>query len=481
MSIYQRFVKNAVLSTVAEATTVFLFLLLIFAARFLGDEKYGVFAFALAFVGLFELICDCGLRFLLVRDLARDQTDARAYLGNVLVLTISLSLVSLCLSVLTVNILKTSYESRMIVYILQCAIILKTMKSLFRFSFHAFNRFDLAALTVFIERLLLFVVGIGILVGTNSVIAFAIGFLIVRIIDLGTTFLIFTRNFWKPSIRFDFSRWPHLLANSMPIALNGVFIVLLTRVDTVMISVFRSDAEVGWYNAATKLIEASGIVTVILGSSIFPSLAALFQQSKESFIELASKGVRYILVMAIPLALVGNILADKIIMLVFGMEYTNSIIAFRILLLGVIFSFYTHIGGAFLVAMNKQKIAVICSSLALGLNIILNSLLIPSIGYVGAAVASLVSYCALAVSIIYYLSSKGYDVHKYNIAIKPIIGAACAGIVAIGCKSFPVILTVILSVVLYLVVLTVIKFWNEEEKAVMIKYYGLLKAQIFPN
>ena len=61
---------------------IFRFVLVIFSARLLGDEKYGIFSFALAFTSLFLILLDLGIHQLMVRELARKPEKVESYLGN---------------------------------------------------------------------------------------------------------------------------------------------------------------------------------------------------------------------------------------------------------------------------------------------------------------------------------------------------------------------------------------------------------------
>lgn len=478
MSSFRTFSRNLVLSALSESSSVFLFLLLIFAARYLGDENYGIFSFALAFVGLFEIINDCGLRYLLVREISRDTTNIRAYWGNVFALNISLSFVGLLAVLLVINIIPASPEAKMAVYILEGAAILRTLKFLFRYSFHALNRFDLAALSLFIERLFLFIVGIIVLTLGYGVIAFATAFLIVKIVDIFLVFVLFNRYFWLPLPRYDFPLWPKLLLKAIPFALTGVFMLIFTRIDTIMIGLMRSNEEVGWYNVATKLIEAASIVPVIITNSLFPSLSVLHHESREAFNSMFNRGVKYALLVSIPIAIIGNIIAHKLIIFTFGAEYANSVIVFKILLLSVIFSFIVLLGGTALGSINKQKIAVWYSAIVLALNIILNLILIPRMGHIGAGIASLISFVTLALLITIYLGSKGYKVSYFRLSVKPLVGSLLVGSLLMGMKPIPVVAMIIMSILIYPLIITLLRVWSEEEIMTFKKYCMLLVSRL---
>ena len=59
------------------------FFYLIFSARYLGPELFGLLTFGLAFTGIFGLLLDLGLNNLAIREVARDKSRANVYLSNI--------------------------------------------------------------------------------------------------------------------------------------------------------------------------------------------------------------------------------------------------------------------------------------------------------------------------------------------------------------------------------------------------------------
>jgi len=179
--------KNTIYSTITAPTSFFLFILLIFAGRYLGDVNYGIFTFSLAFVFFFELFTDFGLKDLSERSVARDKSLASKYFGNILVWKLILSGIVLLLLVLTINLLKSSFEIRVTVYLLGLASILKSFKLTCRSFFRAFERFDLDCLVMYIERSALLAIGVIVLLRGGGLISFALVFAGVRALDLVIT------------------------------------------------------------------------------------------------------------------------------------------------------------------------------------------------------------------------------------------------------------------------------------------------------
>ena len=91
------------------------------------------------------------------------------------------------------------------------------------------------------------------------------------------------------------------------------------------------------------------------------------------------------------------VLSQDIILSLYTAEYTNSILPLQILLAGLVFSYMSFPIGAFLNACNRQSTQTLIVFIVMVVNIILNLILIPKIGVVGASISALVGNVCLTV------------------------------------------------------------------------------------
>ena len=84
--------RNTFFSAASWASSLVFMVLLILAARFLGDESYGQFAFAFSLVSLLEVITDLGIKEYVLRESARKKKQTITLIGNALTVKIFLSL-----------------------------------------------------------------------------------------------------------------------------------------------------------------------------------------------------------------------------------------------------------------------------------------------------------------------------------------------------------------------------------------------------
>jgi O-antigen/teichoic acid export membrane protein len=457
------FSRNLVFSSISELSIILLFVLTILSARILGDAQFGVFSFALAFVSMFAFLIDGGFRWVYARNVARDESLAEYYLGNALTLQIISSILGFICIVTIVNLLDKSPDTILAVYILGVTEILRFFKYLYRYVFRVADHFDLETVTVIIERVSLLVFGVYMIANGHGVIGLSLAFLITRLFDLIITFAISQRVIVKSRLRFDFGVWKEIVKQAIPFVLSHATLLMLYKLDSVLLSVMTTDAEVGWYGASYRILEGLILFPLILSGTLYPALSRA-HNDKPELVKLYTKGIRYAFLLAMPLTLIGVTLSADGILFIYGAEYENSIPALRILLLGLPFMFIQEIGAVMLAAIERQRVALIISVTALIVNIILNLLLIPEIGYLGAAIATIVSQVIFGGLIVVYLFIRKYHINYLRLSLKPLTAAALVTVLLYFSEPF-LVFAAIIAVAGYFLLLTLFAFWNPGEIA----------------
>ncbi len=158
-----------------------------------------------------------------------------------------------------------------------------------------------------------------------------------------------------------------------------------------MLSIMVGNAVVGWYNAAYKFIYIFLSFNTLFIISIFPVISRFYKTSKESIKFAYEHSFKYMLIITIPIAVLVTVLANKIILLIYGPNYIPSVIALQILIWTIVFMFVNGISGNFLGSINKQPIVTKITAIGAVTNIILNILLIPKYSYIGSSFATVIT------------------------------------------------------------------------------------------
>ncbi len=405
MGIERRIAKNTLVLALADMINKLLsFVLLIYLARYLGAANFGIYSFAFSFVGLFVILSDAGLNLLLIRDVARDTSKLKKYLGNIIVIRTLLSIVTLILIFITINLLNYSPDIKVIVYIAGVSVILFSFVGTFRAVFQAFEKFEYDALITIMERVVVVPLCLILLLLGYGLIPIIYAILLGSILSIIVGYLILYKKFIKPMVKFDLDFWRYLIKEALPFGLAFVFITIYFRIDIVMLSTMKGDMVVGWYTAAYSLITALTFIPAVYMGAAFPVMSRFFKTSKNSVRIVFEISFRYVLFLALPIVVGTALLSDRFILLFFGVEYINSIIALQVLILTFLFISLNIIMGGTLNAINRTMTGTIITGFGAFLNVVLNLILIPKMSYVGAGIATVATEVAMFFIMFYFIS-----------------------------------------------------------------------------
>jgi len=156
-----------------------------------------------------------------------------------------------------------------------------------------------------------------------------------------------------------------------------IFVTVFYWISTVMLSFMKGDAVVGWYYAAYRMVLALLFVPGAWGSTIFPVMSKFYVISRDSLRFSFEKSFKYLTILGIPIGVGATVLAQRLILLIFGAEYANSATALQISVWSSVFIFmgatFSNSFNSFNMQVMETKIAGSC----VALNVVLNLLLIP--------------------------------------------------------------------------------------------------------
>ncbi|RLG16451.1 hypothetical protein DRN69_00785 [Candidatus Pacearchaeota archaeon] len=408
-SVDQTIFKNTFWLVIAETIQKGIgFLVVVWLARCFGPSIYGQWAFALSFVSLFAVLTDFGFSTLTVREIARDKSKISQYIDNIVVMKLILGLITLGLIVLIIQFLGKGPEVVKLVYFLGIYIVISTFTAFFQSIFRANEKMQYETICRTVQSLsLLGLISFSIL-NKGSILTISYAYLGAALIGVIVSLIIIWRYFSRFFLKIDLKISKEILRKAWPFGLSIIAVSIYYYLDSVMLGIMKSNKEVGWYNAAYRIIFLLLVFNRILISSFFPRLCKCAKEIKfKKIVDKYSKTTQFF---AWPILLGGFILSDKIIVAIYGNKYSPAIDAFRILLLAV-FLMYINIQGRILESTERQflhfKIVVIGAIC----NIFFNFLFIPSYGLYGAAWATFLTEL-IVLSIMIFFTKKIFSIYS---------------------------------------------------------------------
>lgn len=419
MSKTQRIAKNTSLLFISQIISyILIFFYTIYIARFLGANGFGILSFALAFSGIFSIFADLGLNTLIVREVARDKSLAKKYLGNGIIIKILLALLSFGLIILSVNILGYAQETILVVYFVSISIILTSISGIFYSIFQSYEKMEYQSLSqILISILMFFGVILAIRFGFN-VIGFSILYIITSFISLIFILIIYIWNFSLPSFEIDIHFWKPMFKEALFFGLSSFLISIYLYIATIMLSAMNGNSDVGIYSAAYRMIFVLLFIPNVVLISLFPVMSQHFESYKDLLKLEYEKTFKYLFLIAIFILIEGYIFSDKLILLIYGSGFMSSIIVLQILLFVVPLIFINSLFSIVLGSSNRQRFVTIVAGANVILNISLNIILIPKYGYIGASIAYVLTESLGFILLFSYTSRYLYKISINNMLLK---------------------------------------------------------------
>jgi len=388
----------------------------VFVARYLGPDKFGLMNYAVAFVGLFLAFNQLGLEGIAVRNIVNNPVREREYLGSSLLLRIVGSLFLMLFSVLGITLLcPENSELHILVLIIGLSHFFRSFETVdFWFQAHVKSRYTVYARTIAV----LLILGLKLIfvITAQPLIAFVYMFALDTFIAAIFLVILYQKNGsisifkWK----CNFKTIKELLKDSWPLIFGGVAVAIYMKIDQVMIGSMLSDKDVGLYSAAVQLSKGWHFLPIIITGSMFPSILKIRKQSNELYMQKMQFLYDGFTWFTIVIAFVVMIFANFIVSLIYGPEFVETGKILSIHVWSGVFVFLGVASYRYLVAENLTKISLYRPLLGAVVNIVLNLLLIPRYGVMGATVGTLISYVVSTMSIFLFKKSRVVGMQLVN-------------------------------------------------------------------
>lgn len=386
------FLVNSGYASASAASNVLLLVLLVIAARWLSVDDYGRFGFALSLVTIVEMIMDIGLGPVTIREVARDRSRADQLFRDVLGL--KLAWVSSGLFILAIAAPVLRYQDPLVIricYLMGLSSAVRSYLLTTRGLLQGLDRFDLEALLVIADRVFLLAAGGAVLVAGDGVMALAIAFVAARALLLLVVFALVRRFLGPIAPAFNRARWRDLHAAAIPLGLWLITLSAYNYIDTVILGVMRTDAEVAWYRASYSLYEGLAYAPAALSAVVTPRLSNLFIRDRGGHGALLHRTLAVSVGLGFLLGGTTWLLSGWIVPFIYGQAYEPAVAPLRILAAGSVFVFTTWVLHAGAISVNLDRRLLVTTIVGLTANVALNLVLIPRYGISGAAWATVLA------------------------------------------------------------------------------------------
>ncbi|MBU0662297.1 flippase [Candidatus Micrarchaeota archaeon] len=448
-----------------------LFTVIILAPYFL-PELFGQYSLIIVFLGFFLFLNDFGVYTLLIREISRDKSKAREYLGNALGLKLVLSVFALILTVLAAHLMGYPPEITLPISIYAVTILIGGIGSVFGILFQANLKMEYEVISEFIERVLF--LGIVLFVIYNlpkeqAMVPLFIG-LVFSVLIANIVKYFFFRRLISIRPMFNFTLWKSFLKAAWPFALLTFFVAIYGRIDVLMLSKMSGEAAVGFYSSGYRLTDSLTLIPTALVISLFPLMSHYHKTSKDKLVNMHRLAFKYIVILALPMAVGTAFLSDKILLTLYGAEFFKGeplgFLNLAILIFATLFVFLNYVNNYLLNSMNREKTALAVLSAGIVVNVFLNFLLIPDYSYIGAAFATLVTEI-LVFAVFVILVWRLLYLIGLGVFVRPLIASAIMASIIILLPEISLFIVVPLAALAYFISLYIIRGFTHQDKDIL--------------
>lgn len=363
----------------------------IYVARYLGPENFGTYSYVIAFVSLFSVLPRLGLDDIVVRDLVHRPEQQNLILGTAFFLKLVASFATIALLLLVLGFSANSWQVKGYMLIIAAGLVFQSA-DVIDFYFQAKVLAKYTALCRITQLALSSLVKLYLIYLRADLFWFVLVVLFDQITLTSAQLYSFYQQrvgrFWQ---QWDLSLAAAMLRSAWPLVIAGISVVIYMKIDQVLITSMLGVREAGLYSAAVRLSEVFYIIPGVVVASVLPSIV----YAKKTDSGLYYRRLRNLSVLmswlAIAIAMTMSVLAPWVVNLLYGEAFAESATVLAVHVWASVFIFFGYASNVYFTLENRTSRTLYRTVIGAVASVLLNYILIPRFGIVGAAVTTVLS------------------------------------------------------------------------------------------
>ncbi|TSC72305.1 MAG: polysaccharide biosynthesis protein [Parcubacteria group bacterium Gr01-1014_38] len=350
-----------------------------------GVAAYGTYATIFAFLAVAAVVADGGLYLVFTKWAAREDAEGESRIFQAVLRLRFVSLgVALFLLATVVSVLPYPAVVRAGVLLGTVGVGSQLVTQLLLGVFQKRLRMLAPAVSEVLGRGATLLFSLLISWRGGGVLAFVGAFVVGALVTLVGNLLAVRRFLTAPSAHPG-PRASAVIREAWPLGLMLICWLLVFRVDSVLLSLFRPPEELGWYALPYKVLESLLFFPAMIGGLLLPALSKEAIAEKRRFSEALSAATSLFLVLTIPTVALLFLSAPWVIAVLGGPGFSPSVPVLRILAVALGTLFFGNLYGNSAIALGAQRSLLRAAMILALFNILVNLVIIPRYSFFGAA------------------------------------------------------------------------------------------------
>jgi O-antigen/teichoic acid export membrane protein len=351
--------------------------------RTLGRSGYGQWSTIFIVLTLVVYFMNFGMEGVALREAARTPELEHEWIGAVIFLRLVLLVPVMLVSVAALLLLEQSHQMLIAGLILILAMPFGGVGALaLLFQLRVDNRVPMIVLTL---RSVLWGAAV-------AIISWQGGGMIALAIAMTATNSIGSIVQALAALRLD-ARWPRpspkrlreVVRVGLPIGIAGVLVIAYARIDQVIVFVIAGSRQAGLYGAVYNVLDQSHFVPVSIMTTLAPVMAASWPAERGRLLRIARLTAELLAIASLGALAFATVAAGPVVRLIFGAEFSAAAPALPVLGGAFVLICFGYLNGNLLLILGLQRRLLRISLIALAVNLIGNLILVPLVGFIGAA------------------------------------------------------------------------------------------------
>lgn len=370
--------------------SIFTFLINIFVARILSKEAYGNINYIFSWISFFNSFAILGINNIINKFLSEDQKESNEYLNSAIVMRFIASIISIICVCLLIFVLEKNNTQMIYITLIYSTYFISEIGQIYVYWFRYKREANLVAILRIIALLISAIVKVVALLIFKNIYLYIFGIVIELFMFSILLFLTYKRKYdFKLTISKE--KMKKILKSSYPFISASLLITIYAQTDKIMLKNMMGANEVASYSIAVTIAGLMGTFASAIIEGFRPEIISTYKKDKNIYAKRLRQLYCFIFWICIAYGVFVTLFSKQMITILYGKKYFSSIPALAIIVWYTSFSYFGSANNVYLAAESKEKYAQITTLIGAITNVILNLVLIPKMGIVGAALASLIT------------------------------------------------------------------------------------------
>lgn len=357
-------------------------------ARYLGVNNYGIINYIASYVSFFTPICSLGLESIIIKELVDKPERQGETIGTAMGMRMISSVFSMIAIMLFLFFVDRGNVMMLGVALIQSLILVFNTADLFEFWYQSRLESKISVGVRTAGYLITAVYKIAILVFQKSIYWFAF----TNTLDMIIAFALLNFAYRKSGgqkLTFNFVTGKKMLKISYNFIISGLMVAVYAQMDKIMLGQMLDTYTVGLYSVGIYICSLWNFIPDAMIASLRPGIMAAKKVNEETYIRKLKQMYALIIWISILYAVGVCVFSKYIILILYGKDFLG---ARAPLMIAVWYCGFSLLGSArdvWIICEGHQKYSKWFALIGAMTNLILNLLLIPKIGMIGAAIATL--------------------------------------------------------------------------------------------